>query len=125
MSFNDSDWAKGQGGFGDPKDYNPVIRTEWTTEQVWLRKKFNFSGENNGKIIFKVYNQFEAETVVYLNGELVAKAPEHSNSYTIIELEANAKLLLKNGENIVAVHCTQNNRRAYFDLGMYFLKNPE
>ena len=105
------------------KDSNPVIRTVWTSEELWLRKKFNFNGNKESDIVFKVFHQFEADNTIYLNGVEIARSPEHSNAYTFIMLDESAKSLLAQGENILSVHCSQNGRRAYFDAGIYFMHN--
>lgn len=124
-SYDDSNWKSGQGGFGDTKDHNPVIRTLWKNEEIWLRKRFEYDADEAGTVVLKVFNQFEAEAIVYLNGEKIAEAPEHSNSYTIIELDKKAVTNFIEGENVIAVHSRQNNRRAYLDVGMYFLTHPD
>ena len=121
--FDDVDWKSGSGGFGDPKDNNPIIRTIWTTEELWLRKKFQFDGASDKKIYLKVYHQFEMLSQFYLNGKLLAEGPEHSNAYTFIELDEKLKSKLRKEENILAVYCRQNKRRAYFDAGLFFVEN--
>jgi hypothetical protein len=118
-NFNDSKWRTGQGGFGDNKDYNPIIRTIWTSPELWLRTRFIFSGDQQDQIVLKLYHQFELISHIYLNGELIAEGPEYSNAYTFIELDSKAKQHLKNGENVLAVYCKHNKRRAYFDCGIY------
>ena len=122
--FDYQGWAIGQAGFGDPKDSNPVIRTEWITPELWLSKSFDFSGETDKRIVLKVFHQFESISHFYINGHLVAEGLEHSNAYTIIELDDRAKSLFKKGENLFAVYCKQNGRRAYFDAGLYFMAAP-
>jgi hypothetical protein len=118
LSFDDVEWKVGQGGFGDPKDSNPVIKTEWKDRELWLRKIFNFDGQKDEQLYIQAFHQFESETQFYLNGELIAEAPEHSNAYTFIKLDTKAKSLLKQGDNILAVYCKNNRHRAYFDAGL-------
>jgi hypothetical protein len=118
LDFDDRDWNLGKGGFGDPKDSNPVIRTEWKVPEMWLRKIFDYDGSKVKDLYIKAFHQFENETQFYLNGEPVAKSPEHSNAYTFIKLEEKAMSLLKPGKNILAVHTKSNGRRAYFDAGL-------
>jgi len=122
QNFDDADWKIGMGGFGDPKGSNPVIRTEWKNRELWLRKNFNYDGQKDEALYIQVFNQFESETQIYLNGELIVEAPEHSNAYTFIKLDKKAKSLLKPGENIFAVYCKNNRRRAYFDAGLVIIQ---
>jgi hypothetical protein len=123
--FNDSEWRSGAGGFGDQKDSNPVIRTEWKGREIWLRKNFNFFGSTGQPLYLQIFHQFELESQIYLNGELVAEGPEHSNAYTFIKLDEKAKSILKRGENTLAVYCKNNGRRAYFDLGLVILNRKD
>jgi len=116
QNYDDKGWMTGEGGFGDSKDSNPVIRTEWKDRELWLRKKFVYNGQADESLYLQAFHQFESETQFYLNGELIAEAPEHSNAYTFIKLHDKAKSLLKQGENIFAVYCKNNGRRAYFDV---------
>jgi hypothetical protein len=118
FNYDDTSWKSGEGGFGDPKDSNPIIRTKWQQKELWLRKKFVFEGQKNEPLYIQVFHQFENETQFYLNGELIAEAPEHSNAYTFIKMDDKARSLLKSGENILAVHTKNNGRRAYFDAGL-------
>jgi hypothetical protein len=119
--FDDTGWKSGEGGFGDPKDSNPVIRTEYQGGELWLRKKFEFEGEKDDPLYIQAFHQFENETEFYLNGIKIAQSPEHSNAYTFIELDDKARSLLKTGENILAVHTKNNGRRAYFDAGLVII----
>ncbi|MBN2841796.1 MAG: hypothetical protein JXM68_01830, partial [Sedimentisphaerales bacterium] len=38
--FNDSNWKRGQGGFGAENTPNAAIGTKWNTSDIWLRKSF-------------------------------------------------------------------------------------
>ncbi len=120
-TFDDSDWKIGKGGFGDSKDSNPVIRTEWKNRELWLRKNFNYDGLNDKPLYLQIFHQFELVSHIYLNGEFIAEGPEHSNAYTFINLDDKAKSILKPGDNILAVYCKNNERRAYFDVGLVIL----
>jgi hypothetical protein len=124
QAFNDKDWEISEGGFGDPKDNNPVIRTEWKERELWLRKIFSYEGQGDQPLYIQIFHQFEMESHIYLNGELIAEGPEHSNAYTFIKLDTKAKLILKAGENILAVYCKNNGRRAYFDAGLVTINKP-
>ncbi len=121
LEFDARGWRTGSGGFGDPKDSNPVIGTEWKNRELWLRKKFNFNGSTED-LYLQVYHQFELESHIYVNGELIAEGPEHSNAYTFIKLDDKAKSLLKSDNNLLAVYCKNNGRRAYFDCGLVTIK---
>ena len=36
--FDDSGWRQGPGGFGDGKAPQSRIGTEWTTDDIWIRR---------------------------------------------------------------------------------------
>jgi hypothetical protein len=121
--FDDKNWKTGKGGFGDPKDSNPVIRTEWRNRELWLRKKFSYEGTKDETLYLQLFHQFELVSHIYLNGKLIAEGPEHSNAYTFIKLDEKAKSVLKQDENVLAVYCKNNGRRAYFDAGLVIIDN--
>jgi hypothetical protein len=57
---------------------------------------------------------------VYLNGSLIYKKEENFYSYTFEKLDFAFKSLLKPGKNVFAVHCEQNMKQSYFDLGLFY-----
>ena len=65
-----------------------------------------------------IYHDFEQETHVYLNGQLIAEGPEHQFAYTLFGLEDEAKAKLNVGENVLAVHAKRISRRQYIDVGL-------
>jgi len=42
--FDDSGWPRGPGGFGTKITPNSVVRTEWKTPAIWLRRTFELPG---------------------------------------------------------------------------------
>ncbi|MHC4130762.1 MAG: glycoside hydrolase family 2 protein [Planctomycetota bacterium] len=123
LDFDDSNWSTGEGGFGQPDAVGAIVRTDWSTEVIWLRKSFELSSvEEIQNPYLVLYHDFEEKTEVYLNGELIAEGPEHQAAYTLFELDSEGKEKLKNGENVLAVHGKQNSRRQYVDAGLLDLR---
>jgi len=118
IDFDDSSWRQGAAGFGDPEVVGAIVRTKWMDEDIWLRKTFTLSGKNISNPYLIVYHDFEQETLIYLNGELVAEGPEHQFAYTLFRLEGEAKSQLREVENILAVHGRRLGRRQYIDVGL-------
>ncbi|HIJ66994.1 MAG TPA: glycoside hydrolase family 2 [Planctomycetes bacterium] len=118
LDFEDSSWQQGAAGFGDPDVVGAIVRTKWTGNDIWLRKTFALSGKDISNPYLIVYHDFEQETLIYLNGELVAEGPEHQFAYTLFRLEGEAKSRLREGENILAVHGRRLGRRQYIDAGL-------
>ena len=114
-NFDDSKWAIGEGGFGDPEAVCPVVRTKWKEKDLWMRRTFDITGKDISNPYLIIYHDFEETIEVSINGEAIAEGPEHQFAYTLFPLKG--KLNLKTGENLIAVHTTSN-RRWYVDIGL-------
>lgn len=115
-NFNDSMWKEGQGGFGAVGTPGAVVRTEWKTNNIWLRRTFNL-----GVIRFKqpqLYIHHDENVEVYINGHLVAKPDGYTTSYVRVALNGNARKALKPGSNCLAIHCRQTTGGQYIDAGL-------
>lgn len=123
LDFDDSNWSNGKGGFGQPDAVGAIVRTGWSTEMIWLRKSFELSSvEEILNPYLVLYHDFEEETEVYLNGELIAEGPEHQAAYTLFELGMEGKEKLREGRNVLAVHGRRISRRQYIDAGLLDLR---
>jgi beta-galactosidase len=119
LEYDDSDWSSGEGGFGQPDAVGTIVRTDWTTELIWLRKTFDLPSVDKIQNPYLVlYHDFEEKTEVYLNGEVIANGPEHQIAYTLFELGTEGKEKLKNGRNVLAVHGKRQSRRQYIDAAL-------
>jgi len=124
LDFDDSNWSTGEGGFGQPDAVGAIVRTEWTTEMICLRKRFELTTiEEIQNPYLVLYHDFEEETKVYLNGQLIAEGPEHQAAYTLFELGVEGKEKLRKGKNILAIYGKRNSRRQYIDAGLLDLHN--
>lgn len=111
--FNDSSWREGQGGFGVQGNGNMHVRTEWRSPDIWLRRKFTLSKRPTGKPMLRIFHDNAA--TVYLNGVKIAELDGHVNEY--IEVELANPSALKTGENVLAIHCHQDDGGQYIDAG--------
>ncbi len=118
LDFDDSSWREGAAGFGNPEAVGAIVRTKWTGKEIRLRKKFTLSGKDISNPYLIVYHDFEQETHVYLNGELIAEGPEHQFAYTLFDPDNEVRDKLKEGENVLAVHGIRLGRRQYIDVGL-------
>jgi hypothetical protein len=124
LDFDDSNWSTGEGGFGQPDAVGAIVRTDWSTEEIWLRRSFELSVvEEIQNLYLALYHDFEERTEIYLNGELIAEGPEHQAAYTLFELGSEGIQKLKNGKNVLAIHGKRSSRRQYIDAGLLDLRN--
>jgi len=116
-SFNDAAWRRGPGGFGTHGTPNAIVRTEWNTTNVWLRRTFDVpSAFKPVGLRLNVHHDEDAR--VYLNGNLIAELPGHVGNYETVPLDQRAQSALKVGQNVLAVSCRQTRGGQYIDVGL-------
>jgi hypothetical protein len=116
-SFNDNGWQSGPGGFGAGEVRGAVVRTEWKTPDIWLRRTFTLDDlQDGGEILLSHLHDEDAE--VYINGQLVRSLKRFIKSYQLVQLDDDARKLLRHGENTIAVHCRQTSGGQYIDVGL-------
>ena len=114
--FDDSSWKKGQGGFGTEGTPGSVVRTEWKSSDIWLRRSFELKDKKFGQPQLSIHHDEDAE--VYINGVLAAKVSGYTGSYIQVPIKAAARKALKAGRNCLAVHCHQTKGGQYIDVGL-------
>jgi len=118
--FDDSGWALSPGGFGSPGTPGAVVRTEWRARDIWLRRVFTLAKETPGTeervLMLRMHHDEDAE--VFLNGVQVAREPRWTTGYVELPLASTAVGALRNGRNVLAIHCRQNNGGQYVDAGL-------
>ena len=113
--FDDSSWQEGLGGFGTQGTPGAVVRTEWKTPDVWLRRRFDLEGEPDASLSLLVHHDEDVE--IYLNGVLAAKAPGYTTAYEPLSISSEARAALVRGANLIAIHCHQTTGGQYVDAG--------
>jgi hypothetical protein len=114
--FDDSSWNKGAGGFGTRETPGTVVRTEWKTSDIWLRRPFAINDTKFNNLHFSIHHDEDAE--IYLNGQLAVKCPGFTVSYRLVPLDRKAHAAVKRGRNVLAVHCHQSAGGQYIDVGL-------
>ncbi len=114
--FDDSQWSSGEGGFGERSTPGSVVRTEWKSSDIWLRRQFELAGTLPDSVHLRVHHDEDA--VIYINGKQVASLEGYVSSYTNIELKGEARQALQSGQNTIAVHCRQTSGGQYIDVGL-------
>src|SRR6476646_1619810 len=99
--YNDAGWESGPGGFGSEGTKGAVVRTEWKSPDIWLRRRFELkSPPQDGQLALTIHHDDDAE--VYLNGTLIKEFKKHTNNYQLALLDDDARRLLKPGSNTLA-----------------------
>ena len=83
--FDDGAWKTGQAGFGNAgikRDHKAArVRTDWETNDIWLRRAFDFNGDPAAflKLGFSMF--YDEDTEIYLNGVKIAEYHGYNTNY--------------------------------------------
>lgn len=115
--FDDTGWSSGLGGFGTANTPGAIVRTEWSSSDIWLRRAFDVSSEelDDSDLLLRFHHDEDVE--VFLNGVEVLRQPRWTTGYQ--ELRLTGSKALRAGRNVIAVHCHQNGGGQYIDVGLY------
>lgn len=114
--FDDSSWSSGPGGFGTKGTPGAVVRTEWNTSDIWLRRDFELPEERLVAPQLHIHHDEDAE--IFINGKRVARFTGYKSEYAIEPLESRAWEAFRPGRNVLAVHCRQTSGGQYIDVGL-------
>lgn len=118
-SFDDSAWSEGKGGFGKTRTTHP-INTQWTTNDIWLRKTISLAGftRNDLKTLsMKVVRDGVCQ--IYFNGVLAASLEKNGIKTESVGFYPEAlDAISLDGETTIAVHCYRVNSLKYFDAAL-------
>jgi hypothetical protein len=113
---DDSTWKQGPAGFGTAQTPGAVVRTEWQTKDIWLRREFTLPGTPLTNPVLLMH--YDESPEVYLNGVLAAQLEGYVTEYGEVTIEPAARAALKPGRNVLAVHCRQTFGGQYIDVGV-------
>jgi putative heme-binding domain-containing protein len=116
-SFDDSGWSVAPAGFGTAGTPGGVIRTDWHTADIWLRREFDVSPElaaAPGDLGVRMHHDEDVD--VFINGSQVL----HRNGWTqgYMDEKIPDPSVLKPGRNVIAIHCHQVSGGQYIDAGL-------
>ena len=118
--FDATAWNEGPAGFGTSPP-GAVVRTPWTTDDIWIRREFTMPAGRHDGLLFTVYHDEDVE--IYVNGVLAAREAGFTTSYVPLEILPRALALLKPGAKIVlAAHCHQTAGGQNIDIGIGEIK---
>ncbi len=113
--FDASSWKTGPGGFGEKSTPGSVVRTEWKSNDIWLRRTFDLKAAPTGDVRLLIHH--DEDTEVSVNGQLVQSVTGFSTEYGTMRLIPDAVKHFKAGANTLAVHCKQTGGGQYIDVG--------
>ena len=119
-AFGDAAWKSGLGGFGTDAP-NSWPRTDWDTEDIWLRRVVRLGAIPREATLWAHHDE---DIEVFLNGQLIHEAKGFTQNYVGIKLSPRALALMKAGDNILAVRCHQTTGGQYVDVGLSTPRQP-
>ncbi len=120
-SFDDTTWQIGEGGFGSKGTPHSIVRTEWTSPDIWIRKFFKVDQIPEQATL---HIQHDEEAIVYINGKKAAHLTGFSTASANYVTHTLDKALLQKGENIIAIQCHQTSGGQFIDAGIS-LEHPQ
>lgn len=111
--FDDSQWQEGPAGFGTEGTPGTVVRTQWNTSDIWLRRTFSIEGDLPARIALRIHH--DEDVRVFLNGTTVLRRGGFTTDYAAEEITVE---VFRRGTNVLAVHCRQTSGGQYIDVGI-------
>jgi hypothetical protein len=114
--YDDASWSEGEGGFGTAGTPGAVVRTEWKTPEIWLRRKIDLDADSAADLSFLVHHDEDVE--IQVDGVLAAKAAGYTTGYEPLPISREGRAALTRGPHMLAVHCRQTTGGQYVDVGI-------
>jgi len=111
--FDDSHWTEGFGGFGTRDTPGARVGTNWTTNNIWLRKAFTLD-TIPAKPALLIHHDEDAR--VLINGQATADLKGFTQEYNVVPIAAEKLAALRVGKNVLAVHCRQTRGGQFIDV---------
>lgn len=111
--FDDAAWKTGFGGFGIRSTPGSRVGTVWGTRNIWLRKTVNLKSIP-AKPALLIHHDENAE--VFINGEQVARFRGFTSKFKIVRIDSAKLKAIKQGANLIAVHCNQTTGGQFIDV---------
>ena len=112
--FNDTPWKTGLAPFGRHERH--ATRTPWTSSDIYLRKTFEFDGQDIGSAELVI--SYDEDTEVFINGQKILGVTGFINDYRPFMVTGAVKKALKKGPNTLAIHTHQTVGGQFIDLAL-------
>lgn len=121
--YDTSRWKQGAAGFGTPATPGALVRTEWSSRDIWLRREFQVPEVALAELQLLVHHDEDAE--IYVNGVLAADLQGYTTGYEVVAPRPVALATVRPGPNLIALHCRQTSGGQYIDLGLVRVRRAE
>lgn len=119
-SFNHEKWNSGKTPFGKGGEDKP--NTAWNSSAIWMRKEFVLGERQvtalaNQQLLLNLRHDDDVE--VYINGELAYSCKDcYLGSIKTYPVNDAIKSKLRQGRNLIALHCINPRGNAWLDVGL-------
>ena len=120
VDFDTATWEQGEAGFGTKETPNTIVRTEWSTEALWIRREFELTTLDFGELNYRIHH--DEDVTIYLNGIEVDSLGGFTTGYEDLLASTKAHEALKLGTNVLAIHVQQTTGGQYLDAGLIGVK---
>ncbi len=118
--FDASSWKEGKGGFGTEGTPGAVVRTQWKTAEIWIRRELVLP---EGELVDpRLLMHHDEDAEVFINGVRAAKVTGFTTEYEEVEIDSKARATMKPGRNVIAIYCKQTKGGQYIDAGIIDVK---
>ncbi len=123
LLFDDSAWTKGLPGFGSDSIEGTSVRrisTQWKTQKLYTRKKFNITRKKIDNLALRITH--DGATKVYLNGQTIYDIKVAG--YCLVNLDNKLSKVLRDGVNLIAVE-SEKGRSNYLDISLFDMRHKK
>ncbi len=113
VNFDDDGWKSGAAPFADNASRGKTI---WKSKDIWVRREFDIKDQNLNNLFLKVRHDDDVD--VYLNGKNIYSKVGAIGKFVLIDLNEAIKNNLKEGKNLLAIHCVNTGGYSYLDAGI-------
>lgn len=121
VEFDDKAWKTGTAPFGDDMK---EAKTKWTSEDIWVRRKFKVQLSQISQEPLFLNIRHDDNVNVYLNGTEIFQTKGWTSKYIQPALGEVIRENLKEGDNVLAIHCANTKGGAFIDAGISQLVKP-